>query len=92
MNGTNQSPPTTSIRIIGIVVTSLAVNLTLGLLTLAICMIFGVKPEGALLTAFVGVTGQLSGALTGLLVNTRSQPQPTSEPEQPQPNPPQNQP
>ena len=86
MNG-NTAPPATSVRIIGIVVTSLALNLTLGLITLAICMIFGVKPEGALLTAFVGVTGQLSGALTGLLVNTRSQPQPTSQPEPEQPNP-----
>lgn len=64
--------PTTSIRIITIVVCAIALDATLGLLTLSYCLILGIKPDPTLITAYVGMTGGLFGALSGLLVNTRT--------------------
>lgn len=44
------------------------------LTTLSACLLLRLSPEASLVTAFVGLTGQLIGSLTGLLVNTRSTP------------------
>jgi hypothetical protein len=65
--------PTTNLRIITIVVTAIAIDALLGLATLSYCMIVSLKPDPTLITAYVGLTSGLSGALTGLLVNTRTQ-------------------
>lgn len=62
----------TSLRITTIVVLSIAVLAGLAVITLAWCMISEIKPEQALLTAFVGIASGLVGALTGLLINTRT--------------------
>lgn len=64
--------PATNIRIITIVVMAIGIDSTIGLCTLAYCMIAGIRADPTLITAFVGLTSGLSGALTGLLANTRS--------------------
>ena len=66
--------PATSIKVITIVVIAIAVGSILCITTLAFCLLWGKWSEGSLLTAFVALTGQLIGSLTGLLVNTRSTP------------------
>lgn len=63
---------TTSLRIITIVVCGIAIDATIGLITLSYCLIAGIKPDPTLITAYVGMTGGLFGALSGLLVNTRT--------------------
>lgn len=65
--------PTTNLRIITIVVLSIATDSLIGIATLAYCMVIQIKPDPTLITAFVGITSGLVGALTGLLVNTRTQ-------------------
>lgn len=64
--------PTTSLRIIMIVVLAIATDVTVGLGALSYCLIAGVHADSTLLTAYVGMTGSLIGALTGMLVNTRT--------------------
>jgi len=64
--------PTTNLRIITIVVLSIAANSFIGISTLSYCMVIGLKPDPTLITAYVGITSGLVGALTGLLVNTRT--------------------
>ena len=76
---TTPSSFTTSLRIITIVVCGIAVDATIGLLTLSYCLIFGIKPDPTLITAYVGMTGGLFGALSGLLVNTRTTHGPTDD-------------
>jgi hypothetical protein len=66
--------PTTSLKIIILVVTSISVGSIICLGTLAFCLIFKVETNDKLLLAFVTLTGQLVGSLTGLLVNTRTSP------------------
>lgn len=76
------NPLSTSIRIITIVVCAIATNATLGLMTLAYCMVTGRQPDPVLVTAFVSLTSGFAGALTGMLINTRSTPhEPTDPPE-----------
>ena len=62
----------TSLRITTIVVMAIAVLAALAVGSLAWCMIMGIDSNQVLLTAFVGITSGLVGALTGLLVNTRT--------------------
>ncbi len=64
--------PTTSLRIITIVVCTIGLLSLICVGTLAYCMICSVQVPEGLNAAFTGVTGGLVGALTGLLVNTRS--------------------
>lgn len=73
MNGLTVTAPSTSIRIITIVVVGICVNGTIGVVTLSACMVLETKPDPTLVTAYVGLTAALVGALTGLLVNTRTQ-------------------
>lgn len=75
----NFTVPATSLRIITIVVFAIAVNVTICIGTMAYCLISKITPDTTLFTAFVGVTGGLAGALTGLLVNTRTSPGTDSE-------------
>jgi hypothetical protein len=69
---------TTSLRIITIVVCGIAIDATIGILTLSYCLIAKIEPDPTLITAYVGVTSGLFGALTGLLVNTRTTHTPTN--------------
>lgn len=66
--------PATSKTIITIVVSFIAVDATIGLLTLSWMLINKITPDNVLVTAYVGLTSGLVGALTGLLANTRSSP------------------
>jgi hypothetical protein len=66
--------PSTSVRVIAIVVTAIALDAFIGITTLSVCLVMGIKPDPTLITAYVGITGGLVGALTGLLANTRTTP------------------
>jgi len=68
----NQTNP----KIIALVVGTIAVDATVGLLVLSYCLVLGIVPDQVLLTAYIGLTTGLIGTLTGLLINTRSQSQP----------------
>ncbi len=70
----NFTIPATSIRVIFLVVSCIALGALVCLSSLAYCLIFKLEPSPVILTAFVGLTGQLVGSLTGLLVNTRTTP------------------
>ena len=70
----NFTIPATSKQIIVIVVIAIAVGAVTCVGTLAWCLLTGTKPDTVILTAFVALTGQLVGSLTGLLVNTRTTP------------------
>lgn len=70
----NFTVPATSIRIITIVVVTLALAALITITTLSVCLITSAKPDTTLVTAYVGIaTGSLA-ALTALLANTRTTP------------------
>ncbi len=62
--------PQTNMRIIMIVVTTLCVNATVGLSVLGYCLVFGVKPDQVLLTAFISIITGLLGIIGGMLTKT----------------------
>lgn len=64
--------PSTSPKIIALVVATIALDATFGVCVLAYCLIRGITPDQVLLTSFIGLTTGLVGTLTGLLINTRS--------------------
>ncbi len=66
MNGT----PATNKNIIAIVVTTLSINATIGLCILGYCLLFQVKPDQVLLTAFVAMVNYLLGVISGILSKT----------------------
>jgi len=66
--------PSTSKRIITIVVATLAIISILTIGTLSVILIMGAKPDPTLLTAYVGIAGSSLTGLTALLANTRSTP------------------
>jgi hypothetical protein len=66
----NGDTTTTNQTVIQIVVIAIAVDATIGVLALGYCMVFGANPDATLLTAFVGLTGTLSGYLGGMLSRT----------------------
>ncbi len=70
----NFTIPATSITIIKIVVSAIAICAIVTVVTLSICMMRGVRADPTLITAYVGITTGSLGALTGLLANTRSTP------------------
>lgn len=67
-------PASTSIRIIRLVVIGIMVLAGESLTVLSAVIIFKIVPDPVILTAYVGITNYLIGALTGLLINTRTQP------------------
>jgi hypothetical protein len=62
----------TSLRIITIIVVTMAIASLFCIATLAYCLINNIQPDQILLTAFIGVTSSITGTLGGMLVNTRS--------------------
>ena len=62
--------PSTNKGVIFVIVCTLAVNATIGMGTLAYCLIFKVEPNAALLTAFVAIVNFVLGAISGMLVKT----------------------
>ncbi len=81
---TNQTEPATNANVILIIVLTLGINGTIGMATLAYCMIYKVEPNTTLLTAFVGMVNFILGGLAGMLVKTS----PTEATKQPLPQPP----
>ena len=67
-----------------LIILTLAVNATIGVGTLAYCLISQTEPNAALLTAFVAIVNFVLGAISGMLVKTS----PTEATKQPLPNPP----
>ena len=76
--------PETNKGVILVIVLTLAVNATIGMATLAYCLISQTEPNAALLTAFVAIVNFVLGAISGMLVKTS----PTEATKQPLPNPP----
>lgn len=66
MNG----QPQTNLRIIMIVVITLAVNATVGLSTLAYCLVMKIEPNQVLLTAYLSIVTGLLGLIGGMLSKT----------------------
>jgi len=62
--------PSTNKGVIFVIVCTLAVNATIGMATLAYCLVFKVEPNAALLTAFVAIVNFVLGAISGMLVKT----------------------
>ncbi len=81
MNGNT----TTNKGVIFLVVGGLIANGTIGMSSLAYCLVFKVEPNTALLTAFVGIVNYILGAISGMLVKTA----PTETTKQPLPTAPQ---
>jgi len=69
--------PITRPAIVTIVVLTIAVMAIIGLGVIAAILILGISPDQAVFTAFVGLVGQATGTLTGLLINTRTTPSET---------------
>ena len=62
--------PQNNMRIIMIVVTTLSVNATIGLSALGYCVVFGIKPDQVLLTAYISIITGLLGIIGGMLTKT----------------------
>lgn len=62
--------PQTNMRIIMIVVITLALNATVGLSTLAYCLVFKIEPNQVLLTAYLSIVTGLLGLIGGMLTKT----------------------
>ncbi len=62
--------PDTNKGVIFVVVSTLAINATVGLSALSYCLVFKVMPDQVLLTAFVSITTGLLGVLGGMLTKT----------------------
>jgi hypothetical protein len=67
--------PESNRHIITIVVLTLAVNATIGVCTMAYCLIFDKKPEAGVFTAFVAIVNYILGVISGSLI--KSSPTPT---------------
>lgn len=65
----NESPQTNK-GIITLVVITLSFNATVGLTALGYCMVFGIKPDQVLLTAFISIITGLLGLIGGMLTKT----------------------
>jgi len=74
-------PPTTNKGIIAIVIITLAINATIGLCILGYCLLFQVKPDQVLLTAFVAMVNYLLGVISGVLSKTSPTATTTSDPQ-----------
>jgi hypothetical protein len=81
---TNEEKPESNKWMILLIILTLAVNATIGVGTLAYCLITQTEPNAALLTAFVAIVNFVLGAISGMLVKTS----PTETTKQPLPNPP----
>ncbi len=66
----NDDKPDTNKNVIFLVVITLAINATVGLVALAYCLVFKIQPDQVLLTAFVSITTGLLGVLGGMLTKT----------------------
>lgn len=71
--------PQTNSKVIFLVVGGIAFLALVCVSSLAFCLMTGKPVEQALLTSFVGLTTSLTGALCGLLINTRTTPAQASQ-------------
>ncbi len=66
--------PQTEPGVIKVVVVVIGLGAIMGMITYAAMLILQIKPDGVILAAFISVEGQLVGAFTGMLMNTRTRP------------------
>lgn len=84
MSGTGDgTKPESNQAVIKIVVFTLAVNGTIGVVTLAYSLVSGRELNSALLTAFVGIINYILGGISGMLIKTS--PTASTASEQPKP-------
>lgn len=76
--------PQTNMRVIMIVVITLALNATVGLSTLAYCLVMKIEPNQVLLTAYLSIVTGLLGLIGGMLTKT-SPTEVTKQPDSPTP-------
>ncbi len=62
--------PDTNKGVIFVVISTLALNATIGLMALAYCLVFKVGPDQVLLTAFISIITGLLGVIGGMLTKT----------------------
>ncbi len=62
--------PQTNMRVIMIVVITLALNATVGLFALGYCLVFQVEPNQVLLTAYISIITGVLGIIGGMLTKT----------------------
>ncbi len=62
--------PDTNKGVVFVVVTTLAVNATIGFSTLAYCLIGKIQPDAVLLTAFISMVTGVTGVIGGMLSKT----------------------
>lgn len=62
--------PESNKNVITLVVVTLAVNATIGVGTLAYCILFEKKPDVGLFTAFVAIVNYILGVLSGSLIKS----------------------
>ena len=62
--------PDTNKGVVFVVVTTLAVNATIGFLALAFCLINKIQPDAVLLTAFISMVTGVTGVIGGMLSKT----------------------
>jgi hypothetical protein len=67
---TGDSKPDNNKHIILIVALTLAVNATIGVCTLAYCMVYEKKVDVALFTAFVAIVNYILGVISGMLIKS----------------------
>jgi hypothetical protein len=81
MNGTGDgTKPDSNKSIIFLVVSTLAINATIGVATLAYCIIFEKKPDVGLFTAFVAIVNYILGVISGSLIKSSPTASTTTEP------------
>ncbi len=66
----NGDSPSTNKGVIFVVIAVLAFNASLGLSSLAYCMVFKIEPNQVLLTAIMNITAGLLGVIGGMLTKT----------------------
>lgn len=62
--------PESNKHIITIVVLTLAINATIGVGTIAYCIVFEKKPDVGLFTAFVAIVNYILGVISGSLIKS----------------------
>lgn len=86
MNGTGDGKPQSNESMIKMVVFAVALDATVGVIVLGWCLLSGIKPDPTLLTAYVGLTGTLSGYLGGMLTKTTPTQSTIEKPTEPKPS------
>lgn len=81
-NGTGDGEPKTNATVLTWVIITLCTNATIGVCTLAYCLIYNKDLNLAVFTAFVGIVNYILGVLSGMFIKsspTATAPTPPNE-------------